>query len=205
MVELKDGVGGGGSLALGDSVGLREGVCREVRRNLRAAPVISTRGGSTYCLPARRRLQLIVAVPPPGHHAHTHNPHQLHTHNPHPAPLHATHPPPTGQVEFILMGGTFMSLPTEYRDYFVRNLHDALSGHTSKDVYEAVRCGVGGQGGVGRRQGGVGGSRTIQGWAPEAGGSTSEAETVQSLVPSWGCPAFCHTEGFGCAPIPPPN
>jgi elongator complex protein 3 len=43
------------------------------------------------------------------------------------------------QVEFILMGGTFMSLPTDYRDYFVRNLHDALSGHTSKDVAEAVR------------------------------------------------------------------
>ncbi|GAB4818929.1 hypothetical protein N2152v2_005975 [Parachlorella kessleri] len=43
------------------------------------------------------------------------------------------------KVEFILMGGTFMSLPTEYRDYFVRNLHDALSGHTSTDVDEAVR------------------------------------------------------------------
>ena len=38
------------------------------------------------------------------------------------------------------MGGTFMSLPTEYWDYFVRNLHDALSGHTSTDVDEAVRC-----------------------------------------------------------------
>jgi histone acetyltransferase (RNA polymerase elongator complex component) len=33
------------------------------------------------------------------------------------------------QVEFILMGGTFMSLPAEYRDYFVRGLHDALSGN----------------------------------------------------------------------------
>ena len=43
------------------------------------------------------------------------------------------------QVEFILMGGTFMSLSAEYRDYFVRNLHDALSGHSSADVYEAVR------------------------------------------------------------------
>lgn len=41
------------------------------------------------------------------------------------------------------MGGTFMSLPTDYRDYFVRNLHDALSGHCSKDVGEAVRCAVG--------------------------------------------------------------
>src|SRR5687768_13224840 len=29
------------------------------------------------------------------------------------------------KVEFIVMGGTFMSLPVEYRDYFIRNLHDA--------------------------------------------------------------------------------
>jgi elongator complex protein 3 len=36
------------------------------------------------------------------------------------------------------MGGTFMSLPEEYRDYFVRNLHDALSGHSSSSVAEAV-------------------------------------------------------------------
>jgi len=43
------------------------------------------------------------------------------------------------QVEYILMGGTFMSLPLDYRDYFVRNLHDALSGHASTDVREAVR------------------------------------------------------------------
>lgn len=42
------------------------------------------------------------------------------------------------QVEFILMGGTFMSLPAEYRDYFTRNLHDALSGHTSANIEEAV-------------------------------------------------------------------
>jgi elongator complex protein 3 len=32
------------------------------------------------------------------------------------------------KVEFIIMGGTFMSLDAEYRDYFIRNLHDALSG-----------------------------------------------------------------------------
>ncbi|GFS39834.1 radical SAM domain-containing protein [Actinidia rufa] len=36
------------------------------------------------------------------------------------------------------MGGTFMSLPSDYRDYFTRNLHDALSGHTSANVEEAV-------------------------------------------------------------------
>eukprot|EP00741_Cyanophora_paradoxa_P007032 tig00001071_g6804.t1 len=43
------------------------------------------------------------------------------------------------KVEYIIMGGTFMSLPTDYRDYFVRNLHDALSGHSSNNVDEAVR------------------------------------------------------------------
>jgi elongator complex protein 3 len=42
------------------------------------------------------------------------------------------------KVEYILMGGTFMSLPADYRDYFVRNLHDALSGHSSSSVAEAV-------------------------------------------------------------------
>uniref|UniRef100_A0A8C7S6V7 Elongator complex protein 3 n=1 Tax=Oncorhynchus mykiss TaxID=8022 RepID=A0A8C7S6V7_ONCMY len=43
------------------------------------------------------------------------------------------------KVEFIVMGGTFMALAEEYRDYFIRNLHDALSGHTSNNVAEAVR------------------------------------------------------------------
>lgn len=43
------------------------------------------------------------------------------------------------KIEFIIMGGTFMSLSPEYRDYFIRNLHDALSGHTSKNVEEAVQ------------------------------------------------------------------
>lgn len=42
------------------------------------------------------------------------------------------------KVEFIVMGGTFMSLPEDYRDYFIRNLHDALSGHRSNSVEEAV-------------------------------------------------------------------
>ncbi|KAG9509119.1 Elongator complex protein 3, partial [Fragariocoptes setiger] len=43
------------------------------------------------------------------------------------------------KVEFIVMGGTFMSLPADYRDYFIRNLHDSLSGHHSQSVDEAVR------------------------------------------------------------------
>ena len=37
-----------------------------------------------------------------------------------------------------MMGGPFMSLPADYRDYFIRNLHDALSGHTSSNVEEEV-------------------------------------------------------------------
>lgn len=43
------------------------------------------------------------------------------------------------KVEFIIMGGTFMSLPADYRDYFIRNLHDSLSGHQSRSVAEAVK------------------------------------------------------------------
>ena len=45
------------------------------------------------------------------------------------------------KVEFIIMGGTFMSLPAEYRDWFVRNLHDSLSGASSASVAEAVTAG----------------------------------------------------------------
>jgi len=37
------------------------------------------------------------------------------------------------------MGGTFMSLDKSYKDYFIRNLHDALSGHKSHTVAEAVQ------------------------------------------------------------------
>ncbi len=36
------------------------------------------------------------------------------------------------------MGGTFMSLDADYKDWFIRNLHDALSGHASNSVAEAV-------------------------------------------------------------------
>ena len=32
-----------------------------------------------------------------------------------------------------------MSLDDCYKDFFVRNLHDALSGHTSSSVDEAVK------------------------------------------------------------------
>ena len=43
------------------------------------------------------------------------------------------------KVEFIVMGGTFLSLDKEYKDYFIRNLHDALSGYHSSSVEEAIR------------------------------------------------------------------
>lgn len=46
------------------------------------------------------------------------------------------------KVEYIVMGGTFMSLPEDYRNWFIANLHDALSGHSSNDVDEAVRYGM---------------------------------------------------------------
>jgi len=45
----------------------------------------------------------------------------------------------TDKVEYIVMGGTFLSLDTEYKDYFIRNLHDALSGHVSHSVAEAIQ------------------------------------------------------------------
>jgi elongator complex protein 3 len=37
------------------------------------------------------------------------------------------------------MGGTFMSMPEDYRNWFIMNLHDALSGFRSSNVDEAVR------------------------------------------------------------------
>jgi len=46
------------------------------------------------------------------------------------------------KVEYVLMGGTFMSLPASYRDGFIRALHDALSGRAgSGSASEAARHG----------------------------------------------------------------
>lgn len=42
------------------------------------------------------------------------------------------------KVEYIIMGGTFMSLQKEYREDFIANLHNALSGATVSDVDESV-------------------------------------------------------------------
>ncbi|EGF79054.1 hypothetical protein BATDEDRAFT_90184 [Batrachochytrium dendrobatidis JAM81] len=42
------------------------------------------------------------------------------------------------KVEYIIMGGTFMSLGENYRNWFISRLHDALTGHSSNDIDEAV-------------------------------------------------------------------
>ncbi|WUR03985.1 elongator complex protein 3 (ELP3) [Vairimorpha necatrix] len=48
----------------------------------------------------------------------------------------------TDKVEYIIMGGTFMSLPDSYKNQFIMKLHDALSGHSSSSVEEAVTVGA---------------------------------------------------------------
>ena len=45
------------------------------------------------------------------------------------------------KVEYIIMGGTFMSLPQDYRDEFISQLHNALSGYLTNNVDEAVEAG----------------------------------------------------------------
>lgn len=45
------------------------------------------------------------------------------------------------KVEYIIMGGTFMSLPEDYRDGFISKLHNALSGYEGENVDEAVEAG----------------------------------------------------------------
>ena len=45
------------------------------------------------------------------------------------------------KVEYIIMGGTFMSLPQKYREEFIAQLHNALSGYQTNNVDEAVCAG----------------------------------------------------------------
>ncbi|KAI9862898.1 MAG: Elongator subunit [Trichoglossum hirsutum] len=45
------------------------------------------------------------------------------------------------KVEYIIMGGTFMSLPESYREGFIAQLHNALSGYQTENVDEAVEAG----------------------------------------------------------------
>lgn len=42
------------------------------------------------------------------------------------------------KVEYIVMGGTFMSLPQDYREGFISSLHNALSGATTTNIDESV-------------------------------------------------------------------
>lgn len=41
-------------------------------------------------------------------------------------------------MEYIIMGGTFMALDDDYKDFFIRSLHDAVSGHNSTSVLESI-------------------------------------------------------------------
>ncbi|KAK8054538.1 elongator complex protein 3 [Apiospora phragmitis] len=45
------------------------------------------------------------------------------------------------KVEYIIMGGTFMSLAPSYREEFISQLHNALSGYQTNNVDEAVEAG----------------------------------------------------------------
>ena len=42
------------------------------------------------------------------------------------------------KVEYIIMGGTFMSLPIDYREGFITQLHNALTGFNGKNIDEAI-------------------------------------------------------------------
>lgn len=42
------------------------------------------------------------------------------------------------KVEYIVMGGTFMLLPQDYREEFIAQLHNALSGYTGHNLDEAI-------------------------------------------------------------------
>lgn len=44
------------------------------------------------------------------------------------------------KVEYIIMGGTFMSLAEDYRESFISQLHNALSGYQTDNVDEAVQA-----------------------------------------------------------------
>jgi elongator complex protein 3 len=43
------------------------------------------------------------------------------------------------KVEYIVMGGTFMSLDQEYRENFITQLHNALSGYNGTDLDQAIK------------------------------------------------------------------
>jgi len=46
---------------------------------------------------------------------------------------------PVDKVEYIIMGGTFMSLPKDYRENFIVQLHNALTGYNGVNLDEAIK------------------------------------------------------------------
>ena len=44
------------------------------------------------------------------------------------------------KVEYIIMGGTFMSLLEDYRESFISQLHNVLSGYQTDNINEAVQA-----------------------------------------------------------------
>ena len=46
---------------------------------------------------------------------------------------------PTDKIELIILGGTFMQYPKEYRDSFIKACYDGLNGVNSKDLEEAKK------------------------------------------------------------------
>ncbi len=46
---------------------------------------------------------------------------------------------PNDKCEVIIMGGTFLSMPKNYRDWFVKSIYDALNGRIARDLNEAKK------------------------------------------------------------------
>jgi len=46
---------------------------------------------------------------------------------------------PTDKIELIILGGTFLQYPKDYRDNFIKQCYDALNGKESKDLADAKK------------------------------------------------------------------
>ncbi len=46
---------------------------------------------------------------------------------------------PSDKIELIIMGGTFLARPREYRDWFIKRCYDALNEEHSKSLTEAIK------------------------------------------------------------------
>ena len=43
----------------------------------------------------------------------------------------------TSKMELVIVGGTFLFMPSDYQEYFIKSCYDALNGTDSKDIVEA--------------------------------------------------------------------